>query len=238
MSGHLSIDELADAAAGSLGPGRRAPVEQHLAGCVVCREQAAALRQVSTRLAVEPAPKMPAAVADRLEAALRHESARRASGVTSPTDRPQREAQARRIKPSLGAFGTDLPRPSPRRWVGPALVAAAAATLVSFGGYVLSASAGLNEPPAVASAVHTQSLAPEARALEQSRDLDPHRFSQAWQCARQVTAGRIVGIASTTVDGGPALLVYTRSDGGAEVTVVTGCRRGSPAAGPSASLPR
>ena len=112
------------------------------------------------------------------------------------------------------------------------LAAAVAAAVVGFGAYVVSASAGLNEPPVV-SAVSSQSLAVQAGALERSQDLDPHRFSRAWQCARQATSGRIVALASSTVDGTPALLVYTRSGATTLVTVVTGCDgRRTPAVGP------
>jgi hypothetical protein len=118
------------------------------------------------------------------------------------------------------------------------LAAAAAATVVGFGAYVISASAGLNEPPVVA-AVDSHDLGAEAIALERTRGgLSPHRFSQAWGCARQVTAGRITGLASSSVDGTPALLVYTKYDGSMQVTVVTGCAGGTPSAGPSAVLPR
>jgi len=77
-----------------------------------------------------------------------------------------------------------------------------------------------------------------AAALERLTDLDPHRFSQAWQCARRVTEGRIVGLASSSVDGTPALLVYTHSGGRDQVTVVTGCNGAQPSAGPSAVLSR
>jgi len=90
----------------------------------------------------------------------------------------------------------------------------------------------------VVAAVNSSQLGPDATALERVTDLDPHRFSRAWQCARRVTAGRIVGLASSTVDGTPALLVYTRSDGETQVTVVTGCNGAQPSAGPSAVLSR
>lgn len=238
MPEHISIDELADADSGLLDPGRSAVVEDHLAHCAGCRGQAAALGQVSARLGAEPDPVMPASVLARLEAALRRESGYRSAGVDTLPDRHLSEHVARRVKQTLGPFGADLPTRSTRRWLVPALAAAAAAALVGFGGYVLSASVGLNEPPAVAAAVNSRELAPQARALDRSRNLTPHRFSRAWQCARSVTDGRIVGIAATTVDGGPALLVYTSPEGSTMVTVVTGCASGAPSAGPSARLPR
>jgi hypothetical protein len=109
--------------------------------------------------------------------------------------------------------------------------------IVGLGAYVISASAGFNEPPVVA-AVTSADLGEQARALEEaSGGLSPHRFSQAWDCARKVTDGRITGLASSTVDGTPALLVYTKSEESMQVTVVTGCRLGMPSAGPSAVLP-
>jgi hypothetical protein len=117
----------------------------------------------------------------------------------------------------------------------PAVAAAAVAAVVGFGAYVISSSAGLNEPPILA-AISSRDLGAQARELEQtSGGLSPHRFSHAWERAREVVDQRIAGIASSTV---PALLVYTKSAGSTEVTVVTGCRVGTPSAGPSAVLPR
>jgi hypothetical protein len=139
---------------------------------------------------------------------------------------------------TLGTFGEDLKNPPKSRRLLPTLAAAAGAAIVGFGAYVISAGAGLNEPPAVA-AVNGSDLATQARALEEANGgLSPHRFSQAWDCAREVTDRRMTGLASSTVDGTPALLVYTESDRSSQITVVTGCRAGTPAAGQSATLPR
>lgn len=249
MPDHISIDELADAAEGLLDPARSGAVDAHLGDCTACRAQVQALGRVRAMLAAEPAPTMPPQVQARLAAVLEREVADRAAGVRSlpvqgpvqgpgqPGQGPVPPGQLRRPKPSLGVFGADLARPAKRRWLVPALAAAAVATLVGFGGYVLSASAGLNEPPTVSAAVNTKELGPDARALEQGVDLDPHRFSRAWQCARKVTDGRIFGLASTTVDGVPSLLVYTRSSGQTMVTVVTGCDQ-TPTPGPSAAVSR
>ncbi|HZA71405.1 MAG TPA: hypothetical protein VE476_00685, partial [Propionibacteriaceae bacterium] len=95
----------------------------------------------------------------------------------------------------------------------------------------------LNEPPVVA-AVSRASLGPQAGALAQKQDLDPHRFSQAWQCARAATSGRIVALANSTVDATPVLLVYTRSGATTLVTVVTGCETGRPSPEQSALVSR
>lgn len=233
VNGHPSVEELAEAGEDLLSADRATEVADHLAECAECRQTVAALRGVSAALAGEPRPEMPSAVADRLTAVLREEATRRdPTGTAGP-------GRSRSVRPrtTLGAFGSDRPRRSLSRWIAPALVAAMAAGLVGFGGYVLSARAGMNEPPVVA-AVNSTELGPDATALERVTDLDPHRFSQAWQCARRVTAGRIVGLASTTVDGTPALLVYTHSSGRTQVTVVTGCGGTQPSAGPSAVLSR
>ncbi|WP_375424444.1 hypothetical protein [uncultured Friedmanniella sp.] len=235
MAEHPSLDDLADAAEDLLGPARAAEVATHVADCPSCQQSSAALRSVTGILAAAPAPPMPAAVAGRLEAALAQESARRQAEAARTPPPARRPAPAR---VTLGHFGGDRRRVARgRHWV-PALAAACAATLVGFGGYVLSATAGLNEPPVVAAAVSTKDLAAQARSIEQSRDLDPHRFSNAWFCARSVTHGRITGLAGARVDGSPALLVYTRSDGADVVTVVTGCGALPPSAIASAPLPR
>jgi anti-sigma factor RsiW len=221
---HLSIDELADAAEGLLDPERAAFAESHIAGCTECRAQSEALHEITGMLRTEPPLPMPEAVAQRLNDVVAAESARR-------TDvwKPRR---------TLDTFGEDLKKSSKSRWALPALAAVAVAGVVGFGAYLISASAGLNEPPVVA-AVHSSDLGLEARALEQAAGgLSPHRFSQAWGCARKVTDGRITGLAASRVDGTPALLVYTKSDGSTLVTVVTGCASDTPAAGPSAVLPR
>ena len=178
---------------------------------------------------------MPDAVARRLEEVVAAESADRAHASDGSAVGNGQSASRREPRVTLGTFGTDLDKPRRSRWVIPALAAAAAAAVVGFGAYVVSASAGLNEPPVVA-AVDSSDLGAEAIALQRtSGGLSPHRFSQAWGCARQVTAGRITGLVSSSVDGTPALLVYTKSDGSAQVTVVTGCVGGKPSAGPQRS---
>ena len=222
MTDHPTLDELADAAEDLLSAEQAAAIEAHLAFCADCQAQAASLRAVTAELGTVPAPTMPTDVASRLSRVLVAEAAHR--------DRPPS------AKVTLGNFGANRPAKSTRRWLVPALAAAAAA-IVGFGAYVASASAGLNEPPVVA-AVNSTQLGQQASALQQAADMDPHRFSRAWQCARQVTDGRIVGLANSRVDGAPALLVYIRSDRATQVVVVTGCASAAPSAGQSAPVSR
>lgn len=238
---HLSVDELADAAEGLLDPERAAFAESHIAGCPDCQAQSEALREVTASLRAEPAPPMPQEVSHRLNEVIAAEGAHRSHARATEdwhSDRGLVAAGTWQPRKTLGTFGEDLKKPSKSRWLLPTLAAAAGAAIVGFGAYVISAGAGLNEPPVVA-AVNSSDLATQARALEEAYGgLSPHRFSQAWDCVREVTDRRITGLASSTVDGTPALLVYTESDRSTQVTVVTGCRAGTPAAGQSATLPR
>ncbi|HLL63574.1 MAG TPA: hypothetical protein VK401_11025 [Propionibacteriaceae bacterium] len=227
---HPLLPELAEWDEGLLDQTRAASLEGHVAGCPQCAGAVTDLREVTRRLAGVPAPSMPAAVAARLDSVVASEVSRRERRQTPRVAATAEEDVVGHVgwtRPTLGRFGEDLPRRSLGRRLLPALAAAVAASVVGFGAYVLSASAGLNEPPLVA-AVSSRSLGPQAGALERSRDLDPHRFSRAWQCARQATNGRIAALANSTVDGTPALLVYTRSGATTMVTVVTGCESGRP----------
>ncbi len=238
---HPPLTELAEWDEGLLDPDHSAMLDAHVAACSPCAEALADVRRVGRRLAAAPTPTMPAGVAARLDAVLAGEVDRR-QHRQSLTVAPGEGADDVSghlgwTRPTLGHFGADLSRRSPRRVLRLALAAAVAAVVVGFGAYVVSASAGLNEPPVVA-AVSRQSLGPQAGALERSQDLDPHRFSRAWQCAREATNGRIVALANSTIDGSPALLVFTRSGATTLVTVVTGCDSGRPSTGPSAPVSR
>jgi hypothetical protein len=234
-SAHPSLTELAAEAEGLLDDTRSAELRVHLTGCSRCQRNAAELRAVSTTLAAAPMPEMPPEVAARLDRVLAGEAERRSH---QPARRDEKPGPGSSVphRVTLGAFGADRPRRSARRILLPALAAAAAASVVGFGAYVASASAGLNEPPVVA-AVSSSNLGAQASVFERE-GLDPHRFSRAWRCAREMTDEQIVGLASSTVDGTPALLVFTRSGATTQVTVVTGCATDRPAAGPSALVSR
>ncbi len=221
---HLALDDLADLAVGELPEKHAAAVEKHLAGCASCRAELAQLKGeldlVSGRLAALPTATMPVTVAARLDRVLANEEAtvvpfRRSAPLKAP-------ASAGYVK-QTGAIRIML-------------AAAVAAAVVGFGGYVLSASAGLNEPSALSpTQVHQAALADQARTLAQNRNLDPHLFSAAWRCARQVTTGRITGITPVYVAGDENYLVYTRSSGRTYATLVTGCD-GTPSAGKRVEL--
>jgi hypothetical protein len=223
VADHISVEELANAAEGLLAPARAGVVHSHLDSCQTCRDTADLLSSVSATLAAEPVPSMPPAVAARLDAVIADEQVRR----DAKTDAPAGAAVVSWApRPRLPA--SPPPRRHRARAAGWVLVAAALAAAVGFGGYVLSARAGLNEPAPGAAAVSTGELRQQAGALERAGDIDPHRFSRAWSCARSVTDGRITGIASVTVDGSPALLVFLRDSDAAQVAVVSGCDDAAP----------
>ncbi len=244
VTDHPSRDTLADAAEGLLEPDDAAAVDAHVAGCGQCRAELAAFAEVSTVLAAAALPPVPASVAQRLRDVVAAEQAGRevspvlravpGSGPDAPPVPRHPYGTRRRLHPSLGhRFGEDLRKVSPgRRWALPVLAAAAAALVLGFVAYVASATLGLNEPPAVSVSTAPGQLADDAKELRARTDLDPHRFSQAWWCARPLVGGRIVGLASTTASGQPAELVYVRRSAGLGVSVVTGCGTGDPLASP------
>ena len=92
-----------------------------------------------------------------------------------------------------------------------------------FAGYLISAAAGLNEPPSLPVAVGSE-LDSAARSIAGSGDLSPLLFSHAWQCALEVIDGRITGLVSVTFEATPALLVYARHQGKTHVAIVPAAR--------------
>jgi anti-sigma factor RsiW len=243
---HLTLDELADFAVGELSSDAAPGAEAHLETCQACRSVFAELRTdlelVSSELGAlgplgpAPVPMMPVTVAARLDRALAAEADARLAGGPAVTSAETGSGPA---PATVSALGRTAPLKAPATatyvkqtgLVRMMLAAAVAAAVVGFGGYVLSASAGLNEPSATSpTQVHPTALASQARDLAQSRDLDAHPFSAAWRCARKVTAGRITGITPVYVDGAPNYLVYTRSGGITYAMLVTGCEQETPTA--------
>ena len=232
--GHLGLDDLADLAVGEApeDPAVAAGAAAHLASCAACQAELAQIRadfelsssslQALDLAAPEPSGHdMPVTVAARLDRALAEEFEARLDNVR-PLRRPaplKAPATASYVR-QTGFFKIML-------------AAAALAAAVGFGGYVVSASAGMNEPTAIAPVqVHPDGLASQASQLAEDRDLDPHLFSAAWRCARQVIDDRISGITPVYTNGEATYLVYTRSDGVTYARLLSGCTEDAPLAGP------
>lgn len=241
MTGHYSLDELSDwtsdgSEVSALRDPRDADIAAHVEQCPDCAAEVAALREVSGLLGAEPVPAMPADVFGRLSGVVAAESVRRTAAAHRRSGHVAH--LMREPRPSLGSFDSRVGEPRRGRLLGRVLVGLGVAAVVGFGGYVLSATAGLNEPVATSPvSINPETLSKQATALRAATDPSPHRFSNAWQCARKVTEGRITGIRQVSVDGEPAYLVYLARSGGTRVSVVRGCGTGNPVVGPSVEIP-
>ena len=217
---HLSLDDLADFAVGELPADSAAAVREHLATCSSCRAEldqlGADLDQVTAELGAMGAdagrPTMPVTVAARLDRVLAGESDSQASGTGGGIGGDASGTPRRPATPlKAPATATYVKQTGVVRLM---LAAAVAAAVVGFGGYLISASAGLNEPTALSpTQVHPMRWPPGEGPGGERATLMPHVFSAAWRCARKVTAGRITGITLVYVDGNQHYLVYTRSGG-------------------------
>lgn len=243
--GHLGLDELADLAVGETAADLAVAAEAHLASCTACRAEftqvQADLDLMSTSLAAldlssAPTLDLPVTVAARLDRALAEESEARIHPVGN-----DHSVSADRIRDDNVVSlrqPTPLKAPATASYVKQTgflklmLVAAVAASVVGFGGYVISASAGMNEPTAISPVqVHPDGLASQASRIAEDRDIDPHFFSAAWRCARQVINGRITGITPVYSDGDETYLVYTRAGGITYARLLYGCADNAPVAG-------
>lgn len=245
---HIDIDELADAAEGLVSGDRAAEIEQHLAGCPDCTANADALNEVHRLLADAPVEVMPDDVFARLQGTLAEEQRQRETAGPGYHDSPSARPAATSYRtesgrPSVGGGGR-YPKPPlaehftetlgngrslRAKFAGGALAGALLAGSVGFGGYVLSASAGTDEPPAdQPMVVSKENLDKVAAAEARSGKLNAHRFSRAWHCVRQVTDGRVDGIRSTVMDGQQGYLVLLRKDGETRAAFVIGCDTDDP----------
>lgn len=240
IDGHIGIDELADSAEGLLSEGRDADIAAHLARCQQCQQDADALAGVHDLLRQEPAETMPDDVFARLQHTVSAEQQRRAGAPTRPDSRSGSGdggspiAGARFNKQHLAEHFTDTfagRRGVRARFAGGAVAATLLAGAVGFGGYVASASAGTDEPPADRPIIVDDSALKSSatRAVRQG-DLDAHHFSRAWRCAKQVTDGDISGIRASVVDGKAGYLVFLPDTDTTTVVFVTGCDSDTPAA--------
>ena len=141
------------------------------------------------------------------------------------------------LRPTIGSLEKNVVRRRrPARVLLAALATCGLAAAVGFGGFVLSSASGHNEPVAGRPLVLNNGLG-SATELQNRSGLSPHRFSEAWNCARQVTSGRITGIRVSVVNGRSGFLVFLNGAGkSTRVVFVSGCGT-SPSAGPSTVLP-
>lgn len=141
------------------------------------------------------------------------------------------------LRPTIGSLEKQVVRRRrPAKMLLAALATCGLAAAVGFGGFVLSSASGHNEPVADHPLVVNDGLG-SATELQNRSGLSPHRFSEAWNCARQVTSGRITGIRVSVVNGRSGFLVFLNGPGTSiRVVFVSGCGT-SPSAGPSTVLP-
>ncbi len=130
QTSHLDPDVLAEFRAGLITGRRRRRIAAHLAGCERCAGAAEQLAELSALLAAVPAPAMPDSVAQRLDAVLAAEVARRKDEAErAGADRPRHRQRARRPARRPGSRFITV------RVLAPA---AAAAAILAAGGYGLS----------------------------------------------------------------------------------------------------
>jgi hypothetical protein len=136
---HLDTDVLAEYRAGLITGRRRRVIAAHLADCARCAAVGGEMAELSTLLAAIPVPAVPDSVAQRLDAVLAAEVARREDAERAVADRSRDRARARRVR-----------RPGRRLLTVRVLApAAAVAAVLAAGGYGLSLIGG---QPALSSA--------------------------------------------------------------------------------------
>ncbi|MER5639553.1 hypothetical protein ABT095_21660 [Kitasatospora sp. NPDC002227] len=107
--GHPELEQLADLAEELTDPAEAPALREHLRACPECADSYAALLEVRELLGAEPAPPLPTAVADRIDAALAAEAAARQE--LTPREAPAPEARPRPAEaPARPA--TALPEPA------------------------------------------------------------------------------------------------------------------------------
>ncbi|MFI1014535.1 anti-sigma factor family protein [Streptomyces sp. NPDC020965] len=129
MTQHPDVSEISDLTEGLLPPSRSADLQQHLDGCALCADVHASLEEIRGVLGALPgATRMPADIAERIDAALAAEAlldstapddTTHVSRETSPTVVQRTESEHKSVdRPAGHARGTTGPgrnRPSRRR---------------------------------------------------------------------------------------------------------------------------
>ncbi|MFD9207638.1 anti-sigma factor family protein [Streptomyces sioyaensis] len=149
---HPEVAEISDLTDGLLSPTRTADLRHHLATCALCADVYASLEEIRALLGTLPGPvRMPADVAGRIDAALAAEALLDATAPTggSTVSRETKDEPPNRATPPTrpagrprGSSGPGRPSPGSRssrarRWPRILLGTAAAAAVLSFGGFLL-----------------------------------------------------------------------------------------------------
>lgn len=161
---HASVEQLADLLEGELPDDQAGAVAAHVGGCNECAAAQQQLAAVPALLAATAVPPMPAAVADRLDAALAAESARR-------TDR-QQHAETETVVVPLSR----LRRDRVRHWFAGAVTAAAVLLAIT----VLPDLGGVESGSSDEAASSAAGGAGAADGLQQQRT-GPAESGSAWR---------------------------------------------------------
>jgi hypothetical protein len=149
---HLDPDVLAEYRAGLITGRRGRRIAAHLDGCAECAAAGDQLAELSALLAALPAPAMPESVAQRLDAALAAEVARRADAERAGADHSRDRKRAPR----------PARRPTLQLVMMRALVPAAAVVVLAAGGYGLSRIVGVQSTSSSAATGSEAEPAPSA----------------------------------------------------------------------------
>jgi hypothetical protein len=152
QTSHLDPDVLAEFRAGLITGRRRRVIAAHLAGCERCAAVGEQLAELSTLLAAIPVPTMPDTVAQRLDAVLAAEVARKDEAERAGADRSRDRKRAPR----------PARRPSLRLVTVRVLAPAAAVVALAAGGYGLSSLLGAHS---TSSTTAGSAAAPAPRAV-------------------------------------------------------------------------
>ncbi|MEV3989686.1 hypothetical protein AB0J57_12355 [Streptomyces sp. NPDC049837] len=92
---HPDVSEISDLTEGLLPPSRTADVKAHVDGCALCADVRSSLEEIRGLLGTLPGPaRMPADIAERIDAALAAEALLDATAPTETAEHVSREAEA------------------------------------------------------------------------------------------------------------------------------------------------
>ncbi|MFC8914321.1 hypothetical protein ACFT5C_00980 [Streptomyces sp. NPDC057116] len=120
---HPDVSEISDLTEGLLPPSRTADVKAHVDGCALCADVRTSLEEIRGLLGTLPGPtRMPADIAERIDAALAAEALLDATAPASPAEHVSRETAPVPVTPEAGPsepVRADRPAGRPRAATGP-----------------------------------------------------------------------------------------------------------------------